>query len=86
LKRCDALISIPIFGVGAVLTSCDAPPMQTGEISEEQLRLMLRQLSGLELAPGEWTKVLESLKATRFTAYIDPMTQPQSDFDPGADL
>jgi hypothetical protein len=83
VKRRDAIVSLALSGLGTLLTSGTATRQTSKEgLSEEQLRMLLRQFAGLELQPGEAPKVLASFKSNRFTAKVDPMVQPQADFDP----
>ena len=84
MKRRDALVALAAGGAGSVLPSCGrATP--TDHIDEERLRLMLRHLADLPLAPDEAQRVLAALRANRFTGRPDPAIQPQSDFDPEVD-
>jgi hypothetical protein len=71
MNRRDALISL------AVLTACSPGP-------EDDLQVVVREIGGFELKPGEGPAVLASLKGSRYTVDIDPTIQPQSDFDPDA--
>jgi hypothetical protein len=47
--------------------------------------MLLRQMAGLELQPGEAPKVLASFRLNRFIRKVEPTIQPQ-DFDPELDL
>jgi hypothetical protein len=84
MKRRDALVALAAGGAGSLLPSCGRPS-RADDVSEEQLRLMLRRLAGLDLAPDEAARVLGALRANRFTGRPDPTIQPQSDFDPEVD-
>ena len=86
MKRRDALVSVAVYGAGAVLPSWSGLKVPSEGLSEEQLRILLRQLAGLELQSGEAPKILASLRSNRFTASVDPTVQPQSDFDPEVDV
>ena len=71
MHRRDALITL------AALAACSGG-------HEDDLQVVVRELGGFELKPGEGPAVLASLKGSRYTADIDPTIQPQSDFDPDA--
>jgi hypothetical protein len=86
VKRRDALVSLAVYGAGAVLPSWSGLKVPSEGLSEEQLRILLWQLGGLEMQSGEASKVLVSLRSNRFTASVDPTVQPQSDFDPEVDV
>lgn len=66
------------------LPGCAAPVGAPGALTDDQLRAMLR-LNGVDLGPDEGPKVLASFAGSRFTAVVDPMIQPNSDFDPAVD-
>jgi hypothetical protein len=85
MKRRDALVSMALSGAAVVLPGCATSRSEGGVLSEEQLRAML-QLTGMDLQPGEAPAVLASFTGSRFTAAVDPTTQPQSDFDADVDL
>jgi len=74
-----------LSGAAIMLPGCTSAPASPGSLSDDQLRAML-QLNGLDLAPGEGSKIMTSFTSSRFTTAVDPMTQPQSDFDPDVDL
>jgi hypothetical protein len=84
VKRREALVALAAGSAASLLPSCgrSAPP---DDIDEEQLRVMLRHLAGLDLPRDEVPRVLAALRANRFTGRPDPTTQPQSDFDPEVD-
>jgi len=71
MNRRDALIAV------AALAACSPGP-------QDDLQVVVRELGGFELKPGEGPAVLASLKGSRYTVDIDPTVQPQSDFDPDA--
>lgn len=82
MKRRDALKSFVVSGAAVALpAAATAPP--TTELSEDQLRAMLR-LVGMELRPGEGAAVFASFKASRFTLDVDPKVQT-TDFDADVD-
>ena len=81
MKRRDALVGLAMVGASAAAPSC-ARPGPNVDAGEEQLRVILGQLAGLELGPGEGPRVIAALRANRFAGQPDPTTQPQSDFDP----
>ena len=80
MKRRDALVGLAMIGASSALPSC-ARPSPKVDAGEEQLRVILGQLAGLELRPGEAPRVIAALRANRFTGQPDPTTQPQADFD-----
>jgi hypothetical protein len=86
VKRRDALVSVAVYGAGAVMPSWSGVKIPSEGLSEEQLRILLWQLAGLDLQSGEAPKILVSLRSNRFTANVDPTVQPQSDFDPEVDV
>ena len=86
MERRDVLVAIVVSGAVNALNLWAAPQLLTEDLSEEQLRFLLRQLAGLELQASEAPKILASFKSNRFTAKVDPTIQPQSDFDPEVDL
>jgi hypothetical protein len=71
MNRRDALIAV------AALAACSPGP-------QDDLQVVVRELGGFELKPGEGPAVMASLKGSRYTVDIDPTVQPQSDFDPDA--
>lgn len=71
MKRRDALISL------AALAACSPGP-------QDDFQIVVREMGGFELKPGEGPAVMASLKGSRYLADIDPTIQPQSDFDPDA--
>jgi hypothetical protein len=85
MKRRDAVVSLTASGVGALLSSCTSSnPKEV--ISDQQAALFVRQMTGIEMKPGQWAAIQESLKQSRFTSDVDATIQPQSDFDPVVDL
>jgi hypothetical protein len=72
MNRRDAVVSL-----AAVIAACSPGP-------EDDLQVVVRELGGFELKPGEGPAVRASLKGSRYTVDIDPTIQPQSDFDPDA--
>jgi hypothetical protein len=84
VNRRDALLSIAVCGAVLALPACVVPESPSGLLSDGQMSAMLR-LNGMDLGPGEGPKVLASFRANRFTASVDPMIQPNSDFDPAVD-
>jgi len=88
VKRREVLVSLAVAGAGVALGGCAGRPgadVDPRDPSDAQLGTMLRQLSGLDLRPGEGPSVLRSFKGSRFTAHVDPTIQPQADFDPEVD-
>jgi hypothetical protein len=71
MNRRNALISL------AALAACSPG-------AQDDLQVVVRELGGFELKPGEGPAVMASLKGSRYTVDIDPTVQPQSDFDPDA--
>jgi len=59
MNRRDALLSL------AVLVACAPGP-------EDDLQVVVREIGGFELKPGEGPAVLASLKGNRYTKDIDP--------------
>jgi len=82
MKRRDALKSLVVSGA-AVAVPAGANATTTGELSEEQLRAMLR-LVGMELGAGEGAAVLATFNRARFTMPVDPTIQ-SADFDADVD-
>jgi hypothetical protein len=85
MQRRDALASLAVSGAGILLGACSTPSAAGEGPSEAQIGILLRQLTGYELRPGEGAKVLASLQGSRYTGAVDPTIQPQSDFDPDVD-
>jgi hypothetical protein len=81
VERRDALMAMAMSGVVVALPGCSVPQATVGGLTEDQLGAMLR-LNGTDLAPGEGQKVLASFAANRFAGAVDPMIQPNCDFDP----
>ena len=71
MNRRNALISL------AALAACTPGP-------QDDFQVVVRELGGFELKPGEGPAVMASLKGSRYTVDIDPTVQPQTDFDPDA--
>jgi hypothetical protein len=71
VNRRDALIAV------AALAACSAGP-------QDDFQVVVREIGGFELKPGEGPAVLASLKGSRYIVDVDPTIQPQSDFDPDA--
>ncbi|HZS57936.1 MAG TPA: hypothetical protein VFA43_01610 [Gemmatimonadaceae bacterium] len=71
MNRRNALISL------AALAACSPGP-------QDDFQVVVRELGGFELKPGEGSAVMASLKGSRYTVDVDPTVQPQSDFDPDA--
>jgi hypothetical protein len=86
MQRRDALASLMTSGAGLLLGACSSPPASSEGPSEAQIGVLLQQLTGYTLRPGEGAKVQASLDGNRFTAAVDPTIQPQSDFDPDIDV
>jgi hypothetical protein len=87
VKRRDAIVSLALSGLSTLLLSRAAAGQAENEgLSEEQLRIVLRQFAGLDLQPGEAPKILASFNSNRFMVKVDPTIQPQCDFDPEVDL
>lgn len=84
MKRREALVSLAVSGASVVLTACATGQVSSAGPSEDQVRLLVRALDGVDLQPGQAPQVLASLKANRFTADVDPTIQP-ADFDPDLD-
>jgi hypothetical protein len=82
MKRRDALKSLVVSGAAAALPA-GASTAPTTELSEDQLRAMLR-LVGMELRAGEGAAILASFNGNRFTADVDPAIQA-TDFDADVD-
>jgi hypothetical protein len=85
MKRRDALVSLAVSGAGVLWAGCGANQAPTAGLTEQQVGLLVRELTGSELQPGQASQVLASLKGNRFTADVDPTIQPQSDFDADTD-
>jgi hypothetical protein len=85
VRRRDAVVSIAVSGAALVLGGCATSQAPHDGLPEEQLRALL-QLNGMDLQPGEGPKVLASFTSNRYTAAVDPMIQPQSDFDADVDV
>jgi hypothetical protein len=84
MKRRDALVSLAVSGAGVLWAGCGGQE-PSGGLSEQQVGLLVHELTGSELQPGQASQVLASLKGNRFTADVDPTIQPQSDFDADTD-
>ena len=82
MKRRDALRSLVVSSAAAAFPVA-ASTAPTTELSEEQIRAMLR-LVGIELRAGEGAAVLDSFNNARFTIEVDPRIQP-ADFDADVD-
>jgi hypothetical protein len=68
MNRRDALIAVAAL-------ACSAGP-------QDDFQVVVREIGGFELKPGEGPAVMASLKGSRYTVDVDPTIQPQSDFDP----
>jgi len=84
MKRRDALLSAAATAAGVAL-GCTGERADSAELSDAQMDVMLRHLSGYQLAPGEGAHVRASFTGSRFTMAVDPTIQPQADFDPAVD-
>jgi hypothetical protein len=82
VKRRDLVVSLAASGLGIALGPWVAAGRPNEELSEEQLRMILRELAGFDLPAAEAPKVLAAFKLNRFTTKVDPIVQPQADFDP----
>jgi len=84
MKRRDLLLSMAASSVAIALPGCVGRSGNKG-VSESDVRDMLMDLYGIELPPGQEQAVIASLKGSRYTAAVDPMVQPQCDFDAEVD-
>ena len=74
MKRRDAIGSLAAL---TALAACSPGP-------QDDFQVVVREMGGFELKPGEGPAVMASFKDSRYTVDIDPTVQPQADFDPDA--
>jgi hypothetical protein len=81
MKRRDTFAALGLAGLGSILPEL-AAAAAAGELTEDQVAALLRQVAGVEARPGEAARVRDALKEARATAETDPRVQPALGFDP----